>query len=128
MNKMIHHSVLEIWPENTVQEILWITQTNKKLFRYYMHLINKKADSNITDTLLLYTVVTKPTYWVNCLHMFYQNTIKYMYRYRKYKAIPRTFFNFAVFWFFFYHMSASDTNQNNTETLTICKINYPEEK
>lgn len=93
-----------------------------------MHLINKKADSNITDTLLLYTVVTKPTYWVNCLHMFYQNTIKYMYRYRKNKAIPRTFFNFAVFWFFFYHMSASDTNQNNTETLTICKINYPEEK
>lgn len=31
-----------------------------------MHLINKKTDSNITDALLLYTVVTKPTYWVNC--------------------------------------------------------------
>lgn len=31
-----------------------------------MHLINKKPDSNITETLLIYTVVTKPTYWVNC--------------------------------------------------------------
>lgn len=34
----------------------------KKIIRYYMHLINKKTDSNITDALLLYTVVTKPTY------------------------------------------------------------------
>lgn len=48
--------------------------------------------------------------------------------YRKRKTIPQTFFNFAVFCFFCYYKSASDTNQNNTETMTTCKINFPEEK
>lgn len=93
-----------------------------------MHLINKKTDSNITDALLLYTVVTKPTYcklsfMFTC---FTKNTIKSTYR--KCKTIPQTFFNFAVFCFFCYYKSASDTNQTNTETMTTCKINFPEEK
>lgn len=56
---------------------------------------------------------------------FAKNTIKYTYR--EGKTIPQTFFNFALF-FVCYYKSASDTNQNNTETMTTCKINFPEEK
>lgn len=93
-----------------------------------MHLINKKTDSNITDALLLYTVVTKPTYWVNChlcLHVLPK--IQLSTRTGNVKQFHKPFL-ILPFFFFCYCKSASDINQNNTETMTTCKINFPEEK
>lgn len=93
-----------------------------------MHLINKKTDSNITDALLLYTVVTKPTYWVNChLCVHVLPKIQLSTRTGNVKQFPKPFL-ILPFFFFCYYKSASDTNQNNTETMTTCKINFPEEK
>lgn len=92
-----------------------------------MHLINKKTDSNITDALLLYTVVTKPTYWVNChlcLHVLPK--LQLSTSTGNVKQFPKPFL--ILPFFFCYYKSASDTNQNNTETMTTCKINFPEEK
>lgn len=91
-----------------------------------MHLINKKTDSNITDALLLYTVVTKPTYWVNC-HLCLHVLPKIQLSTCTLKQFPKPFL-ILPFFFFCYCKSASDTNQNNTETMTTCKINFPEEK
>lgn len=94
-----------------------------------MHLINKKNRLKYHRcTASIYSghqanIRSKLLFMFTC---FTKNTIKYMYRKRK--TIPQTFFNFAVFCFFCYYKSASDTNQNNTETMTTCKINFPEEK
>lgn len=93
-----------------------------------MHLINKKTRLKYHRcTASIYSghqanILSKLSFMFTC---FTKKTIKYTYRKRK--TIPQTFFNFAVFCFCYYK-SASDTNQNNTETMTTCKINFPEEK
>lgn len=71
-----------------------------------MHLINKKNRLKYHRcTASIYSghqanILSKLLFMFTC---FTKNTIKYMYRKRK--TIPQTFFNFAVFCFFFVTIS-----------------------
>lgn len=67
-----------------------------------MHLINKKADSNITDTLLLYTVVTKPTYWVIVYTCFTKIQLSTCTGTGNIKQFPIPFIILPFFWFLFF--------------------------